>query len=71
MTFDWTISLGNLATVAGVVATLLLYKRNQHKDNTARLTQIENTLIRMQQQFNMVWKWFKREHGINGDDDNG
>ena len=61
VTFDTKITLGVIIHLIGMVALIigLYYKL------AARLEFHERRHERMEQKVNMIWKWFKIEHGLS------
>jgi hypothetical protein len=50
-TFDPSLNLGNLLVLVSILATMGLALRR---------------LGRMEQRLDLIWKWFLREHDLNG-----
>lgn len=65
MTFDPTINIGNILSLIAGIATFLLYLRKLEK----RMDKIDEDVRMMRREFALVWKWFKKEHNINGSDE--
>jgi hypothetical protein len=60
MRIDWTIDFGNIVTIVLMVFASLGYIRR-----------LEQKVDRIGIQVGLLWKWFKREHGINGNEEDG
>jgi hypothetical protein len=58
MTFDWRIDVGNIVTIFLVVLGALGYVRR-----------LEKKLDRIGIKVHYMWRWFKKEHGMNGGPD--
>ena len=64
MSLDYTINLGNVLSLVGILIGIWMMKRAEHKDNLKRLEAIEKQLDEMRKPWEMMWKWFMKEHGI-------
>jgi hypothetical protein len=60
MQFDWNINLGNLISVAVLILSVWKYGSKQHKENQEVLRDIRFKV-------NLMWRWYKQDHGMNGD----
>lgn len=58
ITFDWTFSIGNLIQLITLICAL-----------GAGYLGVNRKLDKLILQHDMIWRWFKREHGINGDEE--
>lgn len=76
MTFDWTVNLGNVVSLLVFLAAVYGLRKseskdekvrvdNLHKENMERLDKIEKQLDLMQKPWDLMWDWFRKEHGLN------
>lgn len=56
MTFDPTLTLGNVLTLIGLLGGALTF-----------WVGMVRRLDRIEWKMDMLWKWYQHEHGINGD----
>lgn len=56
MVLDWTLNVGHLLTIFGGVVAAIAFWRG-----------VDRRLMQIELRTRLIWGWFKREHGINGD----
>ena len=54
--FDWTISLGTLIHLSTLILVMI-----------GGYVRINRKIDKLLMQHNMIWRWFKAEHGIDGE----
>ncbi len=58
MHFEPTVSFGNVLSIVIVIVSVL-----------GAVWKVSLLLQKMQWKMDMIWKWYSKEHGINGNDD--
>lgn len=62
MVVDFTIALGTILHLGSLLIALIAC----YFGLVRRLDRHEESHKSVEQKINMIWKWFKHEHGING-----
>lgn len=62
MILDFTVSLGTVLHLSSLLIALLAC----YFGLIRRLDRHEEAHKLVEEKIDMIWKWFKREHGING-----
>ena len=56
MQLDWSISVGNLLTLAGSVVAI-----------AAATVTVTSRLSKMEMKLDLIWSWYKKQHKIDND----